>query len=119
MITTRSTQKFEGTFVAPRSEFLSLQTAGTRFEGCDTAPSMTQVGFKAGSCDAKRVFEVTLPGDACGELVDGLIFAQAVFGEGDLAINYSSESAANLPFSIKEASSQYFSGLHSVSFVSW
>lgn len=117
MITTRSSQKFEGTFVAPRSEFLALQTAGTRFDGCGCAPALTQVGFRGGSCDAKRVFEVSLPGDNCQGLIDGLIYAQAVFGEADLSIAYSSEAVANLPFSIMEASSQYFNGVHSVSFV--
>jgi len=119
MITTRSSQKFEGNFVAPRSEFIALQTAGTRFDGCGCAPAMTQVGFRGGSCDQKRIFEITLPGDRCGGLVDGLLFSQAVFGENDLTVNYSSESAANLPFSIKEASSMYFNGLHSFTLVDY
>lgn len=114
LITTRSSQMVSATFVAPLTRLQALTSGGTFVGGCGCAVEMTQLGFKSGNCSGNRVFELTFPGNGCYEQLDALFYGKVIHGEASQAINYSSESVSNMPFTLKEASSIYFSGNHSL-----
>jgi len=117
MYTTRSMQKINLTLKAPPSKYEALFGGGTAYNGCSltcATSAVTQLGFKGGSCDDNRVFQLTLPGDACNAQLDALLYAKATHGDASQEVNFSSEEAAHLPVVISEASSSLFKGQHSL-----
>ncbi len=114
LITTRSSQVITATFVAPITKLQALTSGGTYVEMCGDATEMTQLGFKSGSCSGNRVFGLDFPGNECYSFLNALFYGKAVHGDASQAIEYSSEAVSNMPFTLKEASSIYFSGNHSL-----
>lgn len=114
MITTRSNQQVEATFVGPQSYVQALFSGGTAGFACGCATVLTQLGFRSGGCNGNRVFRLVFPGDACGEQFDALLIAEAIQGTDSQAVEYSSENVSNLPVTLREAALTVHKGQHSL-----
>lgn len=115
VITTRSKQMISGTFKGPKSKLQALFTGGTAYIGCSNSCAIndiTQLGWRSGSCDDNRVYELTFPGDSCYNQLDALLVAKATHGDASQAVEYSSDAASHLPVTLSQAASGLFKGQH-------